>query len=90
MAEAEWAALGKNHNHAVRRTREDKRKAVQMALGNEAAAKLSNRKLAEYLEVSHTFVSNERKMWDLCGNVAIPEVRYARRTTTYTRAGHWP
>jgi hypothetical protein len=62
----------------------------QMALANTAAAKLSNRKLAEYLEVSHTFVANERKMWDLCGNVAIPEVRYARRTTTSTRAGHWP
>jgi hypothetical protein len=79
MAEAEWTALGKNHNHGVRRTREDKRKAVQMALGNEAAAKMSNRKLAEYLEVSHTFVANERKMWDLCGNVAVPEVRWANQ-----------
>jgi hypothetical protein len=89
MAEAGWAALGKNHNHGVRRTREDKRKAVQMALGNEAAAKMSNRKLAEYIEVSHTFVANERKVWDLCGNVAVPEVRWFRSLLDFQPLEKW-
>jgi hypothetical protein len=78
MDDAIWEALGKNHNHGVRRSREDKRKAVQVALSNPAAAKMSNRKLAQYLDVSHTFVANERKMFDLCGNVARPEVEWAR------------
>jgi hypothetical protein len=65
MVEAGWVALGKNHHHGVRRTREDKRKAVQMALANPAASKLSNRKLGKYLDVSHTFVANERhKRWE--------------------------
>jgi len=74
MAEAEWEALGKNHSHGVRRTREDKRKAVQVALANPASAKMSNRKLAQYLDVSHTFVAGERKMLDeiMGGNDASP------------------
>jgi hypothetical protein len=91
MAEAEWAALGKNHNHGVRRTREDKRKAVQMALANTAAAKLTNRSLAKYLEVSHTFVANERKMAEVLGevgNVASPEVEWAR-TMLAGNAAYW-
>ena len=58
MAEAEWTALGKNHNHGVRRTQRGQAQGCpDGSRVIEAAAKMSNRKLAEYLEVSHTFVA---------------------------------
>jgi len=61
---ASWTALSKNHAHGVRRTREDKRKAVWLALDNGIGQEQSSREIARHLGVSDPFVSKIRKQWE--------------------------
>lgn len=56
-------ALQANAKHGNRRTNEDKRWAVQIALRE--FSKLSNRAIAEMCAVGHGFVNKERKQVDL-------------------------
>jgi hypothetical protein len=60
MADAEWHALGSNQKHGLRRTREDKRRAVWLAL--DLGDDRSNREIAKHIGVSHTFVANLRRV----------------------------
>jgi hypothetical protein len=59
MADAEWYALSTNQKHGLRRTREDKRKAVSRAL--EIDPDRSDREIARHLGVSHPFVARLRR-----------------------------
>lgn len=59
--EAQWYALGVNKHHGLRRTNEDKRRTVQVALTNPIGAEQSSRVLAEQCGVSHDFVARLRK-----------------------------
>jgi len=54
-------SLGANSNHGLRRTNEDKRRAVELALSDEEWRKLSDRAIAEMCGVSNTFVGNVRE-----------------------------
>jgi hypothetical protein len=54
-------SLGENDSHGLRRTNQDKRKAVRDALEHYAVAGLSDRKVAELCKVGHAFVSNLRR-----------------------------
>jgi hypothetical protein len=78
---ASWEALSKNHDHGVRRTRDDKKKAVWLALDNDIGQEQSSREIAKHLGVSHTFVGKIREKWEVKwkadhpgqgGNVATP------------------
>jgi hypothetical protein len=61
------AACGENADHGLRRTNEDKRRAVERLLGDPEWIKWSDRKIADVCRVSHPFVGTVRK--ELTGNV---------------------
>lgn len=54
-------AAGANQTHGLRRTNDDKRRAVQILLDDADAAKWSDRKIAGHCGVTHPFVSGLRK-----------------------------
>lgn len=62
--EAVWYATKVNATNGIRRTPEDKRKAVRMALENPIGAEQSSRVIADHIGVSHTFVSEIRAKWE--------------------------
>ncbi len=53
-------AAGANGTHGLRRSRDDKRRAVFMVLGHAACTEWSDRRVADHCHVSHTFVANLR------------------------------
>lgn len=56
------AALAANAQHGLQRTRNDKAKAVEMALDDPEIEALSDREIAELCCVSHTFVAKQRRI----------------------------
>ncbi|RIK74362.1 MAG: hypothetical protein DCC68_23265 [Planctomycetota bacterium] len=60
QSDAQWYSYGVNTTHGLRRTNEDKRRAVMAALSHTEGAKLSDVKIAEHCGVSHTFVAKLR------------------------------
>jgi hypothetical protein len=67
LRDAQLHAVGANATHGLRRSREDKRRAVVMLLEDAEWGQLGNREIARYCKVSHTFVANLREE---TGNVA--------------------
>ncbi|GAG40181.1 unnamed protein product, partial [marine sediment metagenome] len=59
--DARWAAIAVNQAHGMRRTNEDKAKAVQNALKHPKGAKMSDYRIAEYVGVHHSTVAEHRK-----------------------------
>jgi hypothetical protein len=57
------AAVKANSSHGLPRSHEDTRRAVKVLLMDEQWCKLSDRKLAELADVSHTHVANQRKQY---------------------------
>jgi uncharacterized ParB-like nuclease family protein len=57
LLDAKLYAVGSNSNHGLRRTNEDKRRAVLMVLEEPAWADWSDRKIADACGVSHPFVA---------------------------------
>lgn len=77
VIDAQRFALGANCTHGLRRSRADKRHAVEIAFRNPVFRKLSNREIADLCRVSHSFVNKMRdeqaaKDSDI-GNVSKPE-----------------
>jgi transposase len=71
LEEAQWASYAANQDHdtaGLRRTNDDKRRAVEAALRHPKAAKMSNRAIAEHVGVSHQTVMRARQV--ICNNVA--------------------
>lgn len=60
LRDARLAAVRSNHAHGLRRTNEDKRRAVEILLADPEWAKSTDRWIAEMCGVSHTFVSGVR------------------------------
>ena len=60
LREAILFACGDNATHGLRRTKDDKRKAVGMLLADAEWTLLSNQQIAKLCAVSHTFVNNQR------------------------------
>lgn len=60
LEEAVWKALAANQTHGIRRTNEDKRRAVRLALESPIGNEQSNRVIAEHVGVSHPFVERIR------------------------------
>ena len=59
--EAQWASFGVNKDHGLRKSQADKRFAVTKALDDMEYFEYSDRKIADHVGVSHTFVSKLRK-----------------------------
>lgn len=76
-------ACGANETHGLRRTNEDKRRAVWILLADEEWAHWSDREIAARCRVSHTFVARLRP--ELNGNVAIERTFVTRHGTVATR-----
>lgn len=72
-------SVGANDTHGLRRTNDDKRKAVQTLLADAEWAAWSDRKIAEACAVSHPFVAGLR---GLTGNVSSEKADKARKVTT--------
>lgn len=72
-------AAGANSNHGLRRTNDDKRRAVQMLLDDPEWSAWSDREIARRCSVSNTFVSKLRP--------ATVNVDSTAAEHTYTRAG---
>ena len=60
IEEARWFSYRVNRTHGIRRTNDDKRKAVKAALLHPNGAKMSDRKIAEHVGVGHVMVSRIR------------------------------
>jgi len=61
LHDARRFALGINHNHGVRRTIEDKKKAVSMAMEDEFFDGKPLRFIADHCKVSHEYVRREKQ-----------------------------
>jgi hypothetical protein len=61
---AEWLALGANKTHGFRRSNEDKRRAVELALRHPRAKILSSNQLAGHCGVSQPFVDKMRATYN--------------------------
>jgi hypothetical protein len=61
LREAIWFSLAANGQHGLRRSNEDKKTAVLKALQDEEWSRMSNRAIAEWVGVSHTFVNKLRE-----------------------------
>lgn len=60
LEEAAWYATGANRKNGLRRTYDDKRKAVRLALATPAGREASTRALAEHVGVSHHMITEAR------------------------------
>ncbi len=68
-------AIGANHEHGLRRSKEDKARAVEMALTDLDLRVESDRRLGELCGVSHTFIASIREKT----GVSKPKSKFARK-----------
>lgn len=61
LQDAQWFSYSANQSHGLRRTNEDKRRAVIAALSHPQGATMSDRQIAVHCGVSHTLVGENRK-----------------------------
>lgn len=73
-------SVGANASHGLRRTRDDKRRAVLTLLNDPEWATWSDREVAKACRVSHTFVAERRR--ELTGNVASDKRTYTTKHGT--------
>lgn len=82
--QAEWLALGANQKHGLRRSRADKRLAIQQALRHPNGANLSDREIARHCGVDHKTVGQIRSELESSGEIPrITERVVTRDGTTY-------
>lgn len=74
-------SVGANHNHGLRRTNDDKRRAVSRLLNDAEWVQWSDREIAEKCNVTHPFVAKLRM--GLSGNGFQIERKVSRNGTTY-------
>jgi len=79
--DAQWYAVAANQTHGLRRSNADKAKAVKAALKHPKGAKMSDRKIAEYVGVTDKTVAKYRA--ELEGRSEIPNAE--TRTDTAGR-----
>ncbi len=81
LQDAQWNSYSVNQAHGLRRSNEDKRRAVESALCHEYAKKYSDRELARHIGVTHPFIA---KLRVLSGN----DYQIDDRTRVITRNGN--
>jgi hypothetical protein len=80
LEEARWYSYAANQGHGLRRSNDDKRKAVKAALLHPKGAKMSDRQIAEYVGVDPMTVGKYRKQME-------PTVESLQSTTRTGRDG---
>ena len=78
LSDAQDYALSANASHGLRRTNEDKRKAVGAALAMERWAMQSDRAIAEHVGVGRELVGKIRKQLSVTDSWTDPETRIGR------------
>jgi len=73
QSEAQWYSYGVNKAHGLRRTREDKERAIRAALTHPKGNELPDRRIADHVGVSPTTVGKVRK--ELESSVQIGQMR---------------
>lgn len=61
LEDAQWFSYSVNQAHGLRRSNEDKRRAVEAALKHPRSAGMSNRELATYIGVSFEYIGRVQK-----------------------------
>lgn len=86
---ARWAAIGANKRNSVRRTNEDKRRAVEWALLHACGAKMSNRQIAGHVGVDEVTVRRARARLESTATLPQSSERIGRdgRTIDTSRIG---
>lgn len=79
IADAQWHSYGVNQLHGLRRTNEDKQRAVRAALEHPKSAGLSDRQIAKHVGVGHSTVSEWRDRLSVQSGQMQP-ARTAERT----------
>jgi hypothetical protein len=82
QSDAQWFSLSANRTHGLRRTNEDKRRAIVAALSHPNGKKLSDRQLAEHCGVGHAFVAKIRSELSVHGGQKTNRL-VTRGGTTY-------
>lgn len=81
--DAEWLALSANRTHGLRRSNEDKRRAVELALKHPKAAGLSNYEIALHCGVSDEFVRKMKPIYQPLVDKSLPRT-VNRNGSSYT------
>jgi len=76
--EAAWFAVSTNQTHGLRRSNEDKAKAVKMALAHPNGVGMSDRAIAEHVGVDHKTVARCRREMESTGEVPQSTKRTGR------------
>ena len=77
--DAQWRAFGANAAHGLRRSREDKRRAVTGALKHPKGSGKSDRQIARHCGVDHRTVNRIRAELESSGEIPHIETRTVRR-----------
>lgn len=84
LEDAQWFSIAANKSHGLRRSNEDKQRAVKAALQHPKSVGLSDREIARHVGVDHQTVANWRGK--LSGEIRQIETRTVTRNgTTYTQ-----
>ncbi|MDP2620567.1 MAG: ParB/RepB/Spo0J family partition protein [Hyphomicrobiales bacterium] len=84
LEEARWHSFSANRANGLRRTNDDKQRAVKGALQHPRAAELSDREIARHVGVNHDTVSAWRKKLSLSVGIRQIDSRtVTRKGTTY-------
>jgi len=86
LEDARWFSYAANQRHGLRRSNEDKRKAVKAALKHPSGAKMSDRQIAEHVGVSNDMVSRHRKAMEEGGALSENDSRTGKDGRTINTA----
>jgi hypothetical protein len=85
LEDAKWLALSANTTHGLRRTNEDKRRAVELAL--KMKPKLSDRTIAKHCGVHHQMVATVRRSLDESSSESTERIDKNGRTLNVATIG---
>ncbi len=94
IEDAQWQSYGVNKAHGLRRSNDDKRRAVVAALKHPQGAAKSDREIGRHVGVDHVTVQRYRKDLELSGEIhQIEQREVTRNGTTYSQEKpterHW-
>lgn len=69
QADAQWRSYAANQTHGLRRTNEDKERAIKAALRHPNGITLANREIARHLGVDHKTVGSWREKMEATGEI---------------------
>jgi phage N-6-adenine-methyltransferase len=92
LQEAQWHSYGVNATHGLRRSNDDKRRAVEAALRHEYASRCSNREIARHCGVGSRTVDNYRREMEATAQIAQSDRRIGAdgRTINTANIGKTP